>query len=314
MDPKVQMAWLLDHARDRPVLATFILLFVVGVLVSDAIMIARKLGVDEWLMVNFDLGQDAAKGLVSDWERRGSGLGYLSGPPGHEKEVTDPLAQAAVDGKDKLPDKQKTPGLSGGLAGIITPEELRSGASAGLVSGMSEDVLGLKQAGNPLSGMILKDPKDGMHAYSPGSVSGDKSMPGGVFFGEAGEALENFASISKGHDGPTPHPEFKGSDYSNMQTVPSGMTGDDLVMSMIGDDLKKEMKDYAKGGKWKLRKMEAGEKTVRHELEGVTLTANNAVIQLLQTKRSTDKGLRCPECGTETRIHDTRAPFYGEEH
>lgn len=311
-DPKVQMAKLMDYAREKPLRATLILLTAVSILVGDAILIAKRLGVDEWLMISLDLGKETVDRFAG-WERRGSGLSYLAGPPGQEKEVTDAHQASAVDGKLKLPDKPlETPRLSGGLAGIITPEEMRGGFRAGAVGDLDGAVMTGRSGSASVSGAFKKTAQDDFRPYAPASAVTDANGgPAGVFFGEAGEALENFASLSNGSSAP---PEYKNPDFSSMQEVPKGLQGDDLVLAMIGDDFKKELKAYAKGGAWKLRKMDKGEKTVRHEMEGMSLTGNNAVLQLLQTKRGTDSGLRCQTCQTEQRIHNTRAPFYGEEY
>ena len=311
MDPKVQMARLMDHARKRPVAATIVIFAAVSILVMDALLIARKMGVDEWLMINFEIGKDESR-RFDVWERRGSGLSYLSGPPGQEKEVADPNQAGAVDGKEKLPGKPlQTPRLSGGLAGIITPEELRREGRTAFVGGLDAAVKGDPNARPPLSGAFIKTAADDFRPYTPAISGAGLSIPTGAFFGEAGEALENFASIS---NAASPAPGYGGPDPSAMQEVPPGLTGDDLVLAMIGEDFKKDLKQYAKEGKWKLHKKDAAEKTVRHELEGLSLTGNNAVLQLIQTKASTDVGLRCATCNTERRIHNTRAPFYGEEH
>ncbi|MBI5596586.1 MAG: hypothetical protein HY928_10900 [Elusimicrobia bacterium] len=310
-DPKVQMTRLIDHARKRPVVSTLVLLTAVGILVMDALLIARKMGVDEWLMINFELGKDESR-RFEVWERRGTGLSYLSGAPGQEQEVSDPNQAGAVDGKDKLPDKPlETPKLSGGLAGIITPEELRREGRASFVGGLDASVKGDPNARSPLSGAFVKTADDDFRPYSPAASGAGLPIPTGAFFGEAGDALENFASISNASK---PAADYASPDLSAMREVPQGLTGDDLVLAMIGEDFKKDLKQYAKEGKWKLHKKDPAEKTVRHELEGLSLTGNNAVLQLLQTKQSTDVGLRCSTCNTERRIHNTRAPFYGEEH
>ena len=289
-DPRVQMARLMDYARDKPLRATLILLTVVSILVGDAIMIAKRLGVDEWLMINFDLG-DKKLDRFSDWDRRGSGLSYLSGPPGEEKEVTDAHQAAAVDGKPKLPGKPlEMPRLSGGLSGIITPEEMREGFRAGAVGEIDGSVLAGRSGAADVAKAFKKTAQDDFRPYSPAAAATDANGgPSGVFFGEAGEALENFASLSNGASASR---EYKNPDSGAFQEVPKGVQGDDMVLAMIGDDFKKELKNYAKGGKWKMHKMDKGEKTVRHEMEGMSLTGNNAVLQLLQTKRSTDTGLR----------------------
>jgi hypothetical protein len=312
-DPKVQMAKLLDYAREKPLRATLILLTAVSILVGDAILIAKRLGVDDWLMISLDLGKEAVDQFAG-WDRRGSGLSYLAGPPGQEKEVTDAHQASAVDGKLKLPDKPlDRPKLSGGLAGIITPEEMKGGFRAGAVGGLDGAVNTGRSGSGALSGAFKKTAADDFKPYMPAAAQSHlEPTPTGVFFGEAGEALENFASLQ--HGGGDAAPGYGGPDYGAIQEVPQGVKGDDLVLAMVGDDLKKDLKSYAKGGHWKMRKMEKGEKTVRHELEGMTLTGNDAVIQLLQTKRSTDQGLRCATCQTEKRIHDTRAPFFGEEY
>ncbi|TBR23714.1 hypothetical protein EPO15_05410 [bacterium] len=311
-DPKVQMARLMDHARQRPLLSTLVLLTAVSILVGDAILIAKRLGIDDWLMISVDLGRDAVDKFAG-WERRGSGLTYLAGPPGAEKEVADPTQTSAVDGKAKLPDKPlASPKLSGGLAGIITPEEMRNGARADFVGGIDASVSAGPSGSGAVMNAFVKTAADDFKPYMPAVQSHLEPTPTGVFFGAAGEALENFASLQHGAGDATPG--YGGPDYASIQEVPQGVKGDDMVLAMIGDDLKKDLKSYAKGGKWKMRKMEHGEKTVRHELEGMTLTGNNAVIQLLQTKRSTDQGLRCATCETERRIHNTRAPFFGEEY
>ncbi|TPW21211.1 MAG: hypothetical protein FD126_913 [Elusimicrobia bacterium] len=311
-DPKVQMARLMDYARDKPLRATLILLTVVSILVGDAIMLAKRFGVDEWLMINFDL-KEPKLDRFSDWDRRGSGLSYLSGPPGQEKEVTDAHQASAIDGKLKLPGKPlEMPRLSGGLSGIITPEEMREGFRAGAVVEIQGAVLAGTSGAADVAKAFKKTAQDDFRPYSPATAASDANGgPAGVFFGEAGEALENFASLSNGASASR---EYKNPDSGAFQEVPKGLQGDDMVMAMIGDDFKKELKDYAKGGKWKMHKMDKGEKTVRHEMEGMSLTGNNAVLQLLQTKRSTDSGLRCQTCRTEQRIHNTRAPFYGEEY
>lgn len=311
-DPRVQMARLMDYAREKPLRATLIMLTVVSILVGDAILIAKRLGVDEWLMINFDLGGQKLD-RFSDWDRRGSGLSYLSGPPGQEKEVTDSHQASAVDGKAKLPGKPlEMPRLSGGLAGIITPEEMREGFRAGAVGEIQGAVLAGTSGAGDVAKAFKKTAQDNFRPYSPASAATDANGgPSGVFFGEAGEALENFASLSNASSASK---DFKGPDASAFQEVPKGVHGDDMVQAMIGDDFKKELKAYAKDGKWKMRKMEKGEKTLRHEMAGMTLTGNHAVLQLLQTKRSTDQGMRCQTCKTEQRIHNTRAPFYGEEY
>lgn len=311
MDPKVQMARLVDHARKRPIASTIVILAAVSILVMDALLIARKMGVDEWLMINFELGKDESR-RFEVWERRGSGLSYLSGPPGQEQEVADPNQAGAVDGKEKLPGKPlETPRLSGSLAGILTPEELRQGARSSFVDGLDAAVKGDPNARPPLTGAFVKTAADDFRPYTPAVSGAGLPIPTGAFFGEAGDALENFASIS---NAASPAPGYGGPDPSAMQEVPQGLRGDDLVLAMIGDDFKKDLKQYAKEGKWKLHKKDPAEKTVRHELEGLSLTGNNAVLQLIQTKASTDVGLRCATCNTERRIHNTRAPFYGEEH
>lgn len=311
-DPRVQMARLMDYARDKPLRATLILLTVVSILVGDAILIAKRLGVDDWLMINLDL-KEPKLDRFSDWDRRGSGLSYLSGPPGQEKEVTDAHQAAAVDGKAKLPRKPlEMPRLSGGLAGIITPEEMREGFRAGAVAEIQGAVLSGSSGAADVAKAFKKTAQDDFRPYSPATSASDANGgPAGVFFGEAGEALENFASLSNASSASR---EYKNPDSGAFQEVPKGLQGEDMVLAMIGDDFKKELKAYAKGGKWKMHKMDKGEKTVRHEMEGMTLTGNNAVLQLLQTKRSTDQGLRCQTCKTEQRIHNTRAPFYGEEY
>ena len=311
-DPRVQMARLMDYAREKPLRATLILLTVVSVLVGDAIMLAKRFGVDEWLMINLDL-KEPKLDRFSDWDRRGSGLSYLSGPPGQEKEVTDAHQASAVDGKMKLPGKPlEMPRLSGGLAGIITPEEMREGFRAGAVTELQGAVSAGSSGAAEVAKNFKKTAQDDFRPYSPATAASDANGgPAGVFFGEAGEALENFASLSNASSASR---EYKNPDSGAFQEVPKGLQGDDMVLAMIGDDFKKELKAYAKGGKWKMHKMDKGEKTVRHEMEGMTLTGNNAVLQLLQTKRSTDSGLRCQTCRTEQRIHNTRAPFYGEEY
>ncbi|MBI3299688.1 MAG: hypothetical protein HYZ75_16095 [Elusimicrobia bacterium] len=302
-DPGVQMGRLMDYARERPVLATVVLLLAVSILVVDAIMIARRLGVTEWLMVNYDDGKDDSR-RFEVWERKGSGLAYFGGGDA-KKEVVEPNQASAVDGKDKLPKPQKPPALSGGLAGIITPAELADGMRASFVTG-----LGALQGDSGMSGSFVKTAADDFRPYAP-AAGAPTAIPTGAFFGEAGEALENFGAL----DNPSkPAEDYGGPNYAALQEVPPGLQGDDMVMAMIGDDFKKDMKEYAKGGRWKLRKLEAGEATARHELAGMTLTGNDAVIQLLQTKRATDVGLKCGSCNTERRIHNTRAPFYGEEH
>lgn len=310
-DPKVQMARLMDYAREKPLRATLILLTVVSIVVGDAIILARSLGLDDYLMISLDLGEKPFDRFAL-WERRGSGLSYLAGPPGKEKEVTDPREAAAVDGTLKLPDKPlETPKLAGGLAGILTPEELKGSFRGAAVGGIDGAVTTGQSGSAAVSKAFVKTAADDFKPYAPADASHDAPMPAGVFFGRAGEALENFASLSNTASAAS---EYRDPDFSAVQEVPKGLKGDDLVMAMIGEDLQKELKAYAKGGKWKMRKMEKGEKTVRHEMEGMTLTGNDAVIQLLQTKRSTDLGLRCSTCQTERRIHNTRAPFFGEEH
>lgn len=306
-DPKVQMGRLFDYARNRPVLATLVLLAAVSIVIVDGILLARRLGIDDWLMVNFDLGRDESR-RFEVWERQGSALSYFGGGPAKG----DAGQASAVDGKDKVPAASfQTPGLSAGLAGIITPEEIRGGMSSAMVGGLDAAVMGGSDHRQGLSGMMVKTAGDNFRPYAPSGTGAGLPIPTGAFFGEAGEALENFGSLKNGG---TPAPGYGGPNFAAIQEVPQGLQGDEMVQAMIGDDFKKDMKAYAKEGHWKLHKMAAGEKTVRHELAGLSLTGNNAVLQLLQTKRATDTGLKCGSCGTERRIHNTRAPFFGEEH
>jgi hypothetical protein len=294
LDPRTQMVWLLDHARKRPVLSLLILALVLLILVGDAILIIKKLYSSDWLAVTANLDRPIAERFWN-WENRGNTTELIT-----EKALAMPQDKAqasAVSGQDKLPDqKWEKPGLASGLAGILTPSELRNSRSA-----VQLDMMGTQD---------MKDLGRTLVTQSDAIVTGrtDGRGPRGVFLGDAGDDLGNYASLST----PVKEDESIKGAMDKYDKVPADLQGNELVQAMFNEGLAKDLADYQKGP-WILRKMGDGEKPTRHELDGMSMLDNLAVFQLLTTKRVTDEAMYCGGCDMESRIHGARATFYGEK-
>ncbi|MFH1724244.1 MAG: hypothetical protein ABII00_06435 [Elusimicrobiota bacterium] len=312
LDPRNQMTRLFDMARNRPFLSAGILLLALSIFVADMVKLVRRYNISQWLPISYILRPER-KGEFRLWEQRSEGLGFLTGTGGQV--VIDQAVESAVSGEEKLPpDKWETPSLRGSpVAGILTPDELRQTHRENFVLGLDSYADGRTAPGSMGRTIILKEKDDrlGPYRHKTGKRGELQPTASGVYLGRAGELLENYASISNPVDAPEDfmRPQAMG----NYQRVPDGVHGNEMVMAMLDATLLQEIKDHAKDGDFRLREMTAGEETVRHPLEGLMMRSNVALFQLLETKRSSDEALYCTTCGTERRIHNARATFYGEK-
>ncbi|MFA5140880.1 MAG: hypothetical protein WC728_16760 [Elusimicrobiota bacterium] len=296
LDPRNQMIWLLDHARKRPVLSSLILALVLLIMVGDAILIIKKLYSSDWLAVTASLDRPIAERFWN-WENRGNTLELIT----EKAPVQDKARASAVSGQEKLPEqKWEKPALASGLAGIITPEELRQSNR----SMVRLDTMGVQD---------MKDMGRTMVTQSDAIITGrtDGKVARGVFLGAAGEDLSNYASLNNPVKNDPEDAWIKGA-MDKYDKVPADVQGNELVQAMFNEGLAKDLAEYQKGP-WILRKMGDGEQAARHELDGMTMVNNLAVFQLLDTKRVTDEAMYCGGCNVESRIHGARATFYGEK-
>ena len=312
-DPRGQIEKLTDEARKRPKLAGAFMALFLFIFVGDLILLMRSMGVTEWLQISFILGPKK-RDLPAGAEERLSALSFFTKDEEErtvEPSPPDEIKSSAIDGKSKLPaNKWKIGSLKGtGVTGIGTKGD-RSGPKLTAIPGLDSNVSGSEMRSEHM--MIAKSTADAFSPYSPTARGSKEKVMAGVYFGEEGEFLENFASVERPVKAPDDF-NFQ-QPVSRYKEVPQGAHGEEMVNSMLDDNLMSRIQDYAKNGTYKLRRTRKGEGTHRHELEGMMLEGNEAVFQLLGTKRASDIGLNCSTCETEKRIHNAGATFYGEPH
>jgi len=291
LDPRNQMSWLLDRARNRPVLSSIVMFLVLTIIVADLIVIIKKLNVSQWLMVNINPEVPNIEGFWT-WEKRTSALAYLTQDG---KVVSDQVTKSAVSGEEKLPqDKWTKPALKGGLAGIIAPSEMRQDSP--LVSGLDPYVAGQGEG----LGRTMVTQSDSISSPNTG-----KKTPTGVFLGDNLKLASVKNPVKAAAD-------FKSAGAGN-EKAPKDLKGEELVTALLSEDLVQQLADYQKNGQWVLHQSPANTKPVPHELAGLSIKGNQAVIQLVETKQSTDQSLDCGTCFLEDRVHNARATFYGEK-
>lgn len=310
-DPRNQMSKLMDTARNRPFVSAGVMAIALLIFVADLTVLMRNWRVEEWLPISIEPLIKRTERRWN-WDRRGSSITYLTH---NGTTVVDEAAASAIDGKDKLPADMERPGPGkNGLVGILTPKELAGAFKGGGVSGLNPSnfrkrgLKGLSRTQVVQGGGDFKE----LYRFSGDTDQGPNRTAFGVYLGAAGDRLENYAALAQKI---VPTDGFLGPDgKGKSQKVPKDLTGAELVAAMIDDDLMGSLKDYAKNGTWSMHKAKRGEVTARHELSGLVMTSNQALFQLLDTKRATDRALFCQTCGTERRIHNNRATFFGEKH
>lgn len=277
---------------------------------ANLFMLFRGWEPPRWLPVSVDFEGEARR--FEAWERRGSALSYLTA---EDREVSDKAAASAVAGGEKIPlESLQVPALpGGGLEGILSPDEGPRLRRKGAVEGL--DLGRFLSRAPPSTGAILlkKTEKDRFTPYrttdSPRTARG--SPQAGVSLGRAGENLDNFAEPTnrvKADEG-----YLGAAGAGKFQKVPEGLSGPELVMAMLDDQLLASLNAYAKEGKWRMRKVSGARQEVP-PLDGDAMLSSEALGQLLETKRATDDSLECAECRVEERVHNNRATFYGERH
>ncbi|MFH2204641.1 MAG: hypothetical protein ABIJ96_16120 [Elusimicrobiota bacterium] len=299
----------------HPLLSISVILIALGIAVVDILVLTRHLSMGRLRAIAF--GGDTRPVIpAAPMDSRDSGLSLLERGLYAEGEKTDAGTASAIQGTNQLAGGLRPAGLPAGLGGIANPEDEDDKKKLKMLGSISLDASGMDTSGS-VSNMgrtqIKKSEQDDFTPYggsAPGDVKTAKA-PTGVYFGDAGENLDNFADVGGVRN--SGNGAVKAVDNSEFPTVPEGLRGAELVKSMVGDDLMQEMKNYAKEGTWRMRRAPGAKQNVPG-LPADGMAGSFAASQLLETKRLTDRALNCPTCKNEDRINLNRATFYGEKY
>jgi len=315
-------AKLLAAAKRRPILSSLVLMTGFVVLIADLLVLARYLNLTSFDPIGILRGTRSVPAPI--WDGRESGLSLLErGVMADGGDAKDELTASAVRGSNQLPANLELAQLPEGLGGILNPDGTKDDKKKlKKVGGVELDADSLASGGDSLKGMdrtqLKKTTADNFTPYGGGGYGagrgggkgGDK-VASGVYLGPEGSDLGNYAEVS--------NPALKRDDFlapdadGEFPPVPEGVHGEELVQAMLGDDLMEELKKYAKEGTWRMRKAEGAKQNVP-AISGDALATSYAAGQLLETKRQTDKALKCGTCTNENRINMNRATFFGEKY
>jgi len=275
------VSYILESAKKRPVLSSIVLMTTLMVLIADLVILLRHFNIHVWTQVAYN--EEHGKAL---WEDRGTGLSYLSR---NGQEDMGPL-QSALQGTNQLAANLEQPGLPEGLAGIVNPEDGKKKQGTGVqlnADGFDGDAKNMRRT------MIAKSDKD--DEFLPYQFTGPtrKSKKGkihsGVYFGDAGDFLDNFADVGmpiKKADG------FKSVGEGAFPSLPDGLSGQELIEEVDDGTTLEQLKQYAKQGTWRLRKA-PGAKQDTPAIPTDGLANSSAYGQLLEALRDSRHALEC---------------------
>ncbi len=320
-DESVLGGYFLAAAKKRPILASIGLMATLVILAVNLLALARHLNLTHWNPVAYD-GDARPVTEASRRESRQTALSLLDrGALGEGGDVpTDELMSSALQGSNQLVGGLIQPKLPEGLGGILNPGDEDDRKKLKKVKGVELDATNLS-FGGPAANMHRTmvdhhvDAEEELRNYQgPYYKSGgvkEAKTPRGVYFGEAGDNLENYASISNSPKGSA---GFMAPDrYGDHPTAPEGTTGAELAHAMIGDGFLDEIRQYAKEGTWRMKRHDGSEQQY-DEIDGNALYTSFAAGQLFEAQNESNKVLKCGQCSNEKRVYKGRATFYGEKY